>query len=71
MGFKTGFNEANSQYQVDTVQAHLEGLGYTCTQYPFSDSNDIAAVVQSAADNNDVLGEELPLPCALQAADGS
>ncbi|MCI8649821.1 MAG: ABC transporter substrate-binding protein [Anaerotruncus sp.] len=48
-------NEANSQYQVDTVQSHLEGMGYTCTQYPFSDSNDIAAVTQSAADNNDIL----------------
>lgn len=48
-------NEANSQYQVDTVQTHLEGMGYTCTQYPFSDSNDIAAVVQTAADSCDVL----------------
>lgn len=48
-------NEANSQYQVDTVQGYLEGLGYTCTQYPFSDSNDVAAVCQSAANNNDVL----------------
>ncbi len=48
-------NEANSQYQEDTVQAELESLGYTCTQYPFSDSNDIAAVVQTAADNSDLL----------------
>lgn len=47
--------EANSQYQVDTVQAALEGLGYTCTQYGFSDSNDLNAVVTTAADNNDVL----------------
>ncbi len=47
--------EPNSQYQVDTVQAALEGLGYTCTQYPFSDTNDMASVVQSAVDNNDVL----------------
>ena len=48
-------NEANSQYQVDTVQGYLEGLGYTCTQYAFSDSNDIAAVCQGAADASDVL----------------
>jgi putative ABC transport system substrate-binding protein len=48
-------NEANSQYQVDTVQAYLEELGFTCTQYPFSDSNDIAAVCQTAADACDVL----------------
>lgn len=47
--------EANSQYQVDTVQAELEKLGYTCTQYPFSDSNDIASVTQTAANNSDVL----------------
>lgn len=47
--------EANSQYQVDTVQAALEGLGYTCTQYGFADSNDLSSVVTSAADNNDVL----------------
>lgn len=48
-------NEPNSQYQVDTVQGFLEGLGYTCEQYPFSDSNDIAAVCQNAVDNSDVL----------------
>ncbi|MCD8362823.1 MAG: ABC transporter substrate-binding protein [Lachnospiraceae bacterium] len=47
--------EANSQYQVDNVQAELESLGYTCTQYSFSDSNDIAAVAQSAADASDVI----------------
>ena len=47
--------EANSQYQVDTVQSALEGLGYTCTQYGFSDSNDLSSVVTTASDNNDVL----------------
>ncbi len=48
-------NEPNSQYQVDTVQGHLEGMGYTCTQYAFSDANDLAAVCQNAADNSDVI----------------
>ena len=48
-------NEANSQYLVDTVQRYLEEMGYTCTQYAFSDSNDIAAVCQTAADASDVL----------------
>lgn len=48
-------NEDNSQYQVDTVQGYLEGMGYTCKQYAFSDSNDIAAVCQAAADASDVL----------------
>lgn len=47
--------EPNSQYQVNTVQGFLEELGYTCTQYPFSDSNDMAAVTQTAADNSDVI----------------
>ncbi|NCE64768.1 ABC transporter substrate-binding protein [Pseudoflavonifractor sp. 524-17] len=47
--------EANSQYQVDTVQASLQALGYTCTQYPFTDTNDMASIVQNAADNNDVI----------------
>ena len=47
--------EANSQYQVDTVQGYLEGMGYECKQYAFSDSNDIQAVCQTASDNSDVL----------------
>ena len=47
--------EPNSQYQVDHVQEFLEGMGYACTQFPFSDTNDMASVVQSAADASDVL----------------
>ena len=47
--------EANSQYQVDTVQAFLEEAGLTVTQYPFADSNDMAAVTQTACDNSDVI----------------
>ena len=47
--------EANSQYQVDEIQKLLEAGGITCTQYPFSDSNDMAAIVQTAADNSDVI----------------
>ena len=47
--------EANSQYQVDTVQACLEELGYTCTQYAFSDSNDLSAVATTAASESDVI----------------
>ena len=57
-------NEANSQYQVDTVQGYLEALGYTCTQYPFSDSNDMAAVCQTAADNSDILYVPTDNTCA-------
>lgn len=47
--------EANSQYQVDTVQSYLEGMGLTCKQYSFTDSNDLQAVVQAAADESDVI----------------
>ena len=47
--------EANSQYQVDTVQQYLEEMGLTVTQYPFADSNDMAAVTQTACDNSDVI----------------
>lgn len=47
--------EANSQYQVDTVQGFLEELGYTCKQYSFADSNDLSSVTQTAVDENDVL----------------
>jgi putative ABC transport system substrate-binding protein len=47
--------EANSQYQVDTVKSELEALGYSCTLYPFSDSNDLSAVTTSAAADSDVI----------------
>ena len=38
--------EANSQYQVDVMKAELEKLGYTCEYASFSDSNDLAGVVE-------------------------
>ena len=47
--------EANSQYQVDTVKAALEELGYTCEYYAFSDSNDLSAVVTTASTESDVI----------------
>ncbi len=59
--------EPNSQYQVDTVQAELEKLGYTCTQYAFSDTNDMASVTQNAADNSDVIYVPTDNTCANNA----
>ena len=56
--------EPNSQYQVDNVQAYLEELGYTCTQYSFSDTNDMVSVTQQAADNSDVLYVPTDNTCA-------
>ena len=47
--------EANSQYQVDTIKGYLEEMGYTCTYYAFSDSNDLATVVTTAANESDVI----------------
>ena len=47
--------EPNSKYQVDTIRGYLEEMGYTCTDFAFADSNDLASVTQTAADNSDVL----------------
>lgn len=47
--------EPNSQYQVDTVKAALENLGYTCEYYAFSDSNDLSSVVTTAVSESDVI----------------
>ncbi|MBQ9119644.1 MAG: ABC transporter substrate-binding protein [Lachnospiraceae bacterium] len=47
--------EPNSQYQVDIIKGHLEGMGYTCEYFSFVDSNDIAAVVNGAVAAADVI----------------
>nr|WP_297885236.1 ABC transporter substrate-binding protein [uncultured Blautia sp.] len=47
--------EPNSQYQVDTVKAELEELGYTCEYYAFADSNDLSSVATTAASESDVI----------------
>ena len=47
--------EPNSQYQVDVMQQNLEAKGLTCTQYAFSDTNDLSAVTRTAADNSDAI----------------
>ena len=47
--------EANSKYQVDEIQKMLEKEGITCTQYSFTDSNDVQTVAQKAADESDVI----------------
>ena len=47
--------EPNSKYQVDTVKAALEELGYTCEYYAFSDSNDLSSVTTTAASESDVI----------------
>lgn len=47
--------EPNSQYQVNTIQGLLEGMGFACTQYSFADTNDLSAVTQEAAAGSDVI----------------
>ena len=47
--------EANSKYQVNTVQAYLEGKGLQCRQFAFTDTSDLMAVTQEAADYSDVI----------------
>ena len=56
--------EPNSQYQVDEVQRFLEEANITCTQYPFSDTNDLPAVTQTAAANSDVIYVPTDNTCA-------
>ena len=47
--------EANSQYQVDVIKAALEKKNITVTMYPFTDSNDLAQICTTAADNCDAI----------------
>lgn len=47
--------EPNSVYQVDTIKGYLEEMGYTCTQYAFTDVNDLSSVAQTACDGSDVI----------------
>ena len=47
--------EANSVYQANTIRTSLEEMGYTCTDYTFTDSNDIASVTTNAAAECDVI----------------
>lgn len=47
--------EANSKYQSSVIQGYLTKMGYTCTEYTFADSNDVASVTQKAASESDVI----------------
>lgn len=47
--------EANSVYQCDVIEGYLADMGYTTERYAFTDTNDVTAVAQSAADNSDVI----------------
>ena len=47
--------EPNSSYQVGVIKPLLEEMGYTCTEYAFADSNDVASVTTSACASSDVI----------------
>ena len=38
--------EANSIYQITVIKGYLEEMGYACTEFAFTDSNDVASVTQ-------------------------
>lgn len=47
--------EPNSIYQINIVTEALTDMGYTCVNYSFADSNDIASVCTNACANVDVI----------------
>ena len=47
--------EPNSKYQVNVITEYLTELGYTCTEYSFSDTNDLSAVCSTACAASDVI----------------
>ena len=47
--------ETNSKYQVTEIKKHLEKKGLTTKAYPFADSNDLTAVVTTAANECDAI----------------
>ena len=47
--------EANSIYQVEKMTEYLTELGYTCQNFAFTDTNDVASVTQAACDASDVI----------------
>lgn len=47
--------EPNSIFQVETITGYLTELGYACTNYAFTDVNDLASVTQRACDSSDVI----------------
>ena len=47
--------EPNSAYQIGVIKPLLEKMGYTCTEYTFADSNDVASVTTNACGSSDVI----------------
>lgn len=47
--------EANSKYQSTEITKLLTNMGYSCKEYTFADTNDVASVTSNACDNSDVI----------------
>ncbi|MCI5995606.1 MAG: ABC transporter substrate-binding protein [Blautia sp.] len=47
--------EANSSYQIRVIKEALEGMGFSCIERSFADSNDIASVTTQLASECDVI----------------
>lgn len=48
-------SEPNSAYQVQQISSILSAKGITCSEYKFSDSNDVTAVTELACAQSDVI----------------
>lgn len=55
VGFVYCSGEPNSVYQCSVMKTELEALGYEVETFAFADSNELAAVAQTACDKSDVL----------------
>ena len=61
--------EANSVYQANVMTDELTKLGYTVKAYTAADTNDIAAVTQTACDESDVI--YIPTDNTMASATGT
>ena len=48
-------SEANSKFQVDEMKKHLSAKNITVNTHPFTDTSDLTAVCQKAANDNDAI----------------
>ncbi|MBQ8540832.1 MAG: ABC transporter substrate-binding protein [Clostridia bacterium] len=48
-------SEVNSLYQINSVQQYLLSKGISCAEFAFTDSNDLAAAVQTACEFSNVI----------------
>lgn len=47
--------EANSAYQIGVIKGYLTEMGYNCTEYVFTDTNDVSSVATNACAASDVI----------------